>query len=93
MAQMLVFNLTDVSTPGLEQRDLVNKTLAVYDTLLGPGEVKSIEGTDIATRDAKHYEGLGALAIGRLPPAYVTAKARMAVVPVVSKVARRKRSK
>lgn len=86
-----VYNLTDVSTPQLEQRGLVNKTLAVYDKLIEPGEEAEIDADNlIAMRDANHYAEFKALAIKEVPHEYVLARGKITGAPMVSGVVKPK---
>ena len=71
---MKLFNITDVSTPQLEQRGLVNMTLALRGALVAPGEMVEVPGDELTVRDAQSYVSIGAMAINDLPPGYILAK-------------------
>lgn len=70
-----VFNLTDVSTPNLEQRKFVNQHIAIGGRMCEPGQY--IEQTDSPQlrEDCKHLVSIGALSIDTLPPPYRMARA------------------
>lgn len=80
---MKVFNLTDVETPELKQRSLVNMTFAVGPALLAPGDSTEVDEAYIATaRDGlQELIAHGAASYGEQPPpAYVRRKANAAPV-------------
>ena len=75
---MKVYNLTDVSTPVLEQRGLVNQHVAVAGRMVSPGEYVEVEDTAHARANVLQLVQVGALAIDKLPPPYVLARQQMA---------------
>lgn len=74
---MKVFNLTDVSTKQLLQHQLVGHTVAVSNKLLGPGDMAVVEDnrSEMVRDGVAKLVSMGVLAIDKLPPAYVLAKA------------------
>lgn len=74
---MKCYNLTDVETPELKRRGLLNCVLAVRTVLIPPGEFAEVPDDATSRRDAQNYVKVGALAIDRPPLAYNVAKARM----------------
>lgn len=73
---MKCFNLTDVPTPELVKRGLVNATLAVRSVIIKPGDSAEVPDDHIAQRDAAGYVKVGALAVGNPPVMYVVQKSR-----------------
>jgi len=73
---MRCFNLTDVETPELRQRGLVNVPLAVRSVLIPPGEVREVPDDTLARRAVASYVSIGALSVDVLPPAYALRKDR-----------------
>jgi|ERR1700722_2984848 len=79
---MKVFNLTDVSTPKLQQFSLVNHTFVVASALLAPGASEEIEPKKLVLirNGLQHLVSVGALAVGDQPPAaYLLAKSHEVV--------------
>lgn len=74
---MKVFNLTDVSTTVLEQRNLVRQHFAVDRRMLAPGEYIEVEDTPKNRAALGLLLQVGAVSIDRLSPAYVQLRARM----------------
>lgn len=70
---MRVFNLTDVSTPALEQYGLVGQHIAVSGRMVNPGEYADVEDTPTSRDNLSHLLRVGAVAIDKLPPPYVQA--------------------
>jgi hypothetical protein len=75
---MKVFNLTDVATPALAQRMLLNQTIAVGDKMLAPGASDDVDDeTFIRVHPAlQELVGVGAIAVGELPADYIVAKSK-----------------
>ena len=71
---MRCFNLTDIETPELASRGLVNMTLAVRIHLIAPGASVEVSDDEASRRDAQHYVAVGAMAVDTLPPSYVLAR-------------------
>lgn len=69
---MIIWNLTDVATAALEERGLVNHTFSVGRAVLEPGASADVPAPNMAAMAP--LVQCGALAVGRLPPAYVAAK-------------------
>lgn len=89
---MRCYNLTDVETPELKSRGLVNCVLAVRAVLIKPGESAEVPDDATSRRDAENYVKVGALSIDSLPLAYSVTKARMKPPePVYKKSEKRKR--
>jgi hypothetical protein len=70
-----VFNLTDVPTESLKAYGLLSQQIVVGEDLVGPGA--SVKVPDEASTRAKlqHLLSVGAVALDKLPPEYVVAKA------------------
>jgi hypothetical protein len=75
---MRVYNLTDVSTPVLEQRGLLDQHVAVAGRMVAPGEYVDVEDTPTARANIALLLQLGAMAIDKLPPPYVLARQQAA---------------
>lgn len=75
---MKVYNLTDVSTPVLEQRGLMNQHIAVAGRMAAPGEYVEVEDTPHARANVELLLQLGAVALDKLPPPYVLARQQAA---------------
>ncbi|NBO64656.1 MAG: hypothetical protein EBU88_07400 [Acidobacteria bacterium] len=88
---MKCYNLTDVETPELKKRGLVNRVLAVRSVLIPPGGCADVPEDATSRRDADNYVKVGALAIDDLPIAYSVTKARMKPVEVFSRKADKKK--
>ena len=73
---MKCFNLTDVATPELKKRGLVNATLAVRSVIIKPGESAEVPDDHVSRRDAAGYVAAGAIAIDSVPVAYSVQKSR-----------------
>ena len=73
---MRCFNLTDIETPELKSRGLVNMTLAVRMHLIEPGSSVEVSDDELSRRDAQHYVAVGALAVDSPPPSYILARER-----------------
>lgn len=74
---MKVFNLTDVATPALTQRNLVNQILVVYGKQIAPGlsaDFDDKEAAPIVVKEVQHFLKSGALSVDKLPDAYLKAK-------------------
>lgn len=71
-----VFNLTDISTPKLEQFKLVDQHVVVGRSLLAPGESAEVPDDTITRAGLQHYVEVGAVAVGSVPPSYAVAKDR-----------------
>lgn len=74
---MKVFNLTDVSTTVLEQRNLVGQHFAVDRRMVAPGEYIEVEDTHKNRASLGFLLQVGAVSIDRLSPAYVKLRAGM----------------
>jgi hypothetical protein len=72
---MKVFNLTDVETPKLKQRGLLNQTVVVGDKPIAPGASAEFEGTPWERASARHAASVGAVSVDALPGSYTTGKA------------------
>lgn len=72
------YNLTDIETPDLKRRGLVNQTIAVRSTLIRPGESKDLPDDATTQRDLRTYREVGVVAIDQLPLEYAAAKGRQA---------------
>jgi hypothetical protein len=70
---VLIFNLTDVETPALLSRGLVNATVSVRGVVIQPGESADVPGGN----QAKWLIGAGAISVGEPPKEYLEAKAKM----------------
>jgi hypothetical protein len=81
-----VFNLTDIPTKVLEQRGLVQQSIAVARRMVNPGEFVEVE--DLATtRDGLQYLlQVGALSIDAMPPAYLKARQVLQADPARSQL-------
>ena len=78
---MKIFNLTDVETPALKQRHMVNQSLVVHGKPIEPGASVDFplpEDRPIVARAVQHLLKAGAVAVDKLPDAYVKAKAAVA---------------
>lgn len=73
-----VYNLTDIETPELKRRGLVNQTIAVRSVLIRPGETKELAADAITMRDLKGYQDVGVVSVDVLPVEYATMKSRLA---------------
>ena len=73
-----VYNLTDLETPELKSRGLVNQTIAVRSVLIRPGESKEVADDAITMRDLKGYREIGVVSVDVLPVEYATMKSRLA---------------
>ena len=64
---MKAYNITDVSTPQLEQKGLVNTPIKLGDTMILPGTMR-----DVHARHRAHavQRFAGAIALDSLPPGY-----------------------
>lgn len=71
---MRVFNLTDVSTPVLEQRGLLAQGIATSGRIVNPGEYVDVEDTPKSRSDLAYLLQVGAVSIDMLPPPYVVAR-------------------
>lgn len=94
---MKVCNLTDVSTPKLEQHKLVKHSISVAGRLLAPGESTDVpdDQLDGIRKGVQALITAGALSIGPQPPAsYLLARdakkaaATAATIPPPSKMGR-----
>jgi hypothetical protein len=72
---MKVFNLTDVETPRLKQRGLLNQTVVVGGKAVAPGASADFDGTPWERASAQHAANVGAISVDALPGSYTTAKA------------------
>lgn len=79
---MKCFNLTDVETPDLLARGLVNVVLVVRTTAIKPGESAEVAEDSTSRRDVANYVKVGALAVESLPITYVVQKNRLTRSPV-----------
>lgn len=75
---MKVFNLTDISTPVLEQRGLVEQHIAVGRSMIRPGEFAEVEDTPHTRSKLDFLVTVGGVAIDSLPPNYVKAREALA---------------
>lgn len=73
-----VYNLTDVSTPALEQRNLVAKHLAVAHRMVNPGEYVEIPTEQFQLAQVAYLLQVGAVSVDQIPPAYAQAKQKEA---------------
>jgi hypothetical protein len=73
---MKVFNITDVETPILKQRGLINQTLVVGRVAVKPGESADIQDEPHLVAQVEGYEQIGAMARDQLPAEYAVTKAR-----------------
>jgi len=87
---MKCYNLTDIETPELKKRGLVNKTIAVGPVLIRPGESAEVSDNAVVRQAVKSY-GDSVIAVDRIPVAYAAAKSHAAAQ--ASLVARVKPSK
>lgn len=87
---MKCYNLTDIETPELKKRGLVNKTIAVGSVLIRPGESAEVSDNAVVRQAVKSY-GDSVIAVDRIPVAYVAAKSHAATQAAV--VAQAKPSK
>ena len=71
---MKVFNLTDVPTEKLVQSKLLNVTLVVGRTAVGPGESVDITEEPHILAQLIGYEKIGAMSRISLPAEYIGAK-------------------
>lgn len=69
-----VFNLTDISTPNLVQRKMLDHHIAIAGRMCEPGEFVEVEDSLSLREDCKHLVAIGALSIGALPPPYMQAR-------------------
>lgn len=69
-----VYNLTDIETPNLKQRALLNQHIAIGGRMCEPGEFVELEDSPVLRADTSHLVAVGALAIDRLPPPYAKAR-------------------
>lgn len=83
---MRVYNLTDVPTPALQQRNLVNRHLVVGNRMSNPGEYVDVEDTPSMRARLRSVVELGALALDTLPPRYVMQRQRASQAAGVSPV-------
>ena len=74
---MRVFNLTDVSTPTLEQRNLVNQHFAVGRRMVVPGEYVEVEDTPMIRASLLFLLQVGAASIDRPSPTYIQTRQRL----------------
>ncbi len=75
--KMKLFNLTDVPTPELERRHIINATLAVGQHLVPPGDSIEVDKTPDLVKAVASYVEVGAMAMDSLPAAYTAAKDRV----------------
>ncbi len=74
---MKVFNLTDIETPALKQRGLLNQTFAVGDKLLAPGASDEVDDETLerVRPELQNMVALGIAALGDVPSEYTAKKA------------------
>lgn len=79
-----IYNLTDVETPKLTQRSLVNAAIAVGDQMTSPGDAVEVDDATFerCQSQLEVFVGLGALAIDELPAKYKVAKATLQAASV-----------
>lgn len=58
---MKVYNLTDVATPALIQRGLVNVKIKVGSEVIDPGQSAEVQDSQEVRSKLSQYEGIGAL--------------------------------
>lgn len=73
---MKVFNITDVETPILKQRGLINQTLVVGRVAVAPGESVELQDEPHLVAQVEGYEQIGAMTRDQVPEEYAVAKAR-----------------
>ncbi len=71
---MKVYNLTDVHTEVLVQRNLVDQHIAVHTRMVAPGEYADVEETGAIKAGLEYLLQVGAVSIDSLPPPYVEAR-------------------
>ena len=71
---MKVYNLTDVETPVLVQRGLVNQHIVVGKCMVNPGEFAEVVDTAHVRGKLGYLLTVGAVSIDLVPPNYVRAK-------------------
>lgn len=74
-APIEVFNLTDVATESLKAYGLLNQQIVVGEDLVAPGSSVKVPDEVHTRAKLQHLLSVGAVAIDKLPPAYVVAKA------------------
>jgi hypothetical protein len=72
-----VFNLTDVSTPVLETRGLVNKGIVVGREIAEPGGYKEVIDSPRERKKLHFFLQIGAVSIDKPTPPYLAAKAKL----------------
>ena len=82
MSKMVIHNLTDVETPQLKQRGLVNAHIAVGIVMTEPGKSVEAGRDEMILSHLQHFIQIGALAVDDLPASYKVAKERMAPAPL-----------
>jgi hypothetical protein len=71
---MKVYNLTDVETPALIQRGLVNQHIVVGKRMVNPGEFVEVADTLHTRGKLMYLLTVGAVSIDQVPPNYVRSK-------------------
>jgi len=95
---MKVFKLTDVETPALKERGLINVPIVIGRHVVNPGGEAEVGNDELVKRDVLGFTTLGALSIGVRPPAYLLAqadrisRARLEEAERVAKAMREKKS-
>ena len=74
---MRVFNITDVPNRALEHQGLVNVSVKVGATVVGPGESVVLRGTAKERSDISSLLRRGAVVVDQLPPSYAAKKGLM----------------
>lgn len=74
MAALTIYNLTDVETPQLKARGLVNQQLIIGRLNLAPGESGTTEDDPMTREHLAGFTRVGAAALNGLPPAYTLAR-------------------
>ena len=71
---MKVFNLTDVETPVLLQRGLVDQGIGISRRMVAPGEYVEVEDTAETRAKLEYLLTVGAVSIDQMPPSYALAR-------------------
>ena len=74
MANVTVYNLTDVATPDLEHRRLLNAHFAVGQHIVAPGSSVSVPDSATVRANVDLLVRVGALSLGSVPASYERAK-------------------
>ena len=75
---MKCFNITDVETPNLKGRNMVNVTVVLGGRSIAPGQCVELPDVPPLMQRVSLYEKAGVVAVDEVPDSYVAIRAKMA---------------